>query len=201
LSIKVLLAQDAQDFAGRRVTAIQYEPRDQPIDARDLVKAQTVAVGKPLNLNQVGGFIDRLYASGLYQDIKVYAEPQGDGIVLRIVTVPQRFIGHVQARGKIKDPPNSSVILGEAQLSIGTPFDPEIVETARKNIENELKVNGLFKGTVGVTTIDDKITHQVTIGFVIDAGKRAKYDQYDYSRDWLADSGDPSMAADDQSSD
>ena len=176
LSLKVLLAQNAQDFAGRTVTAIQFEPRDQPIDARDLVKAQTVEVGKPLNLNQVGSLIDRLYASGLYQDIKVYAEPQRDGVVLRIVTVAQRFIGHVQARGKIKDPPNRSVILGEAQLSIGKPFDPEIVETARKNIENELKVNGLFKGTVGVTTIDDKITHQVTIGFVIDAGKRAKYE-------------------------
>ncbi len=173
----VLSARDPPDFARRTVISVQYEPADQPIDARDLSNALKVVVGKPLDPNQVAQSIDRLYASGVYQDIKVYAEPQtGGGVVLRFVTVPKRFVGHVQARGSIKDPPNQSVILGEAALTLGKPFDPEAIEAARQNIEKELQLNGLFKGVVSTTTIDDPITHQVTIGFIINSGKRARYE-------------------------
>jgi outer membrane protein insertion porin family len=165
-----------QDFTGRNVTSIRYEPIDQPIDPHDLLSAQTVQVGMPLDRKQVAATIDRLYATGLYQDIKVYAEPVDHEIVLRFVTVAQRFVGHVQVRGKIKDPPNSAVILSNAQLGLGKPFDPETVETARQSIEKEMKANGLFKATVDATTIDDPVNHQVTIGFLVNAGKRARYE-------------------------
>lgn len=157
------------------MVAIQYEPKEQPIDPHDLLTAQKVELGKPLDAKEVAETIDQLYATGLYQDIKVFAEPQGAGLAVRFVTVPQRFIGHVQARGKIKDPPNEAAILGEAQLTPGKPFDAKDVEEARQNIERELQLNGLFNSRVSTTTIDDPVTHQVTVGFYVEAGKRAKY--------------------------
>lgn len=172
----LLEAQQAPDFAGRRVVSILYEPQQQPIDAHDLISAQRVKVGEPLNLLDVAASIDRLYATGLYKDIQVFAEADEQGVRLRFVTVAERFIGHVQATGKIKDPPNTAVILGEAQLPLGQPFDPQTVETARQNIENEMHLNGLFHASVAVTTIDDPNTNQVTVGFVINAGRRAKYE-------------------------
>ncbi len=164
-----------QEFWGRTVTAIEYQPAQQPADPHDLADAQMVKVGAPLRQSDVGASIDRLFYSGLYADVKVDAEADGSGVRVIFVTVAQTFIGHVDARGKIKDPPNRGVILGDAQLSLGQPFDPDLVAQARQRIEDELRQNGLFSGTVDATTVEDPVDHQMTIGFLVSAGKRAKY--------------------------
>ena len=167
---------NAQDFYGKTVTSISYEPLAQPIDARDLAAMQLIQTGEPLDWHQVAGTIDRLFASGLYDDIKVDAEPSGNGVALRFVTRARRFVGHVGAQGKISDPPSRGVILSDAQLTLGTKFDEQTLENARKNIEDEMHSNGLYNATAGVATIEDPDTHQVTIRFLINAGKRARYE-------------------------
>ncbi|MBV8550175.1 MAG: BamA/TamA family outer membrane protein [Acidobacteriaceae bacterium] len=166
----------AQDFAGRTVTAIEYQPAAQPIDARDLERLQLVQLGQPLDPDQVGTTIDRLWSSGLYDNIVVDAEPNGAGVTIRFVTTPRRFIGHVGAQGRISEPPNRAVIISDSQLYLGQPFDPEAVETSRRNLEQELRDNGLFESTIGVATIEDPVTHDVTIRFIVNAGRRARYE-------------------------
>jgi outer membrane protein assembly factor BamA len=166
----------AQDYWGKTVTSISYEPAKQPIDPHDLTDSILISVGQPLDRLQLAASIDRLFATGLYDDVQVDGEPSAGGVSVRFITVPRRFIGHVDARGKIKDPPNRAVIIGDAQLSLGQPFDPALVETARKNIEQELRRNGLFKGQVAATSVEDPVNHQMTIGFVVNAGKRARYE-------------------------
>ena len=174
--LNALAAYGGEDLAGRNVVEIQYEPREQPADQRDLAKNQLLKVGTPLDLRQVAATIDRLYATGLYQDIKAYGQPAAGGAVVKFVTIPNRFIGHVDVRGKVKDPPSRSVILGEAQLSLGKQFDADMVEEARQRIEKQMRLNGLFNGTVTATTTDDPATHQVSIGFIVSAGKRVRYE-------------------------
>ena len=169
-------AEDTQTFQGKIVTAIEYYPPAQPIDSRDLERMQLVQQGRPLDLKQVAGAIDRLFSSGLYDDIQVDATPSGNGVALRFITLPRRFIGHIGAEGDIKDPPNRAVIISEAQLALGTPYDTETLENARKNIEQELRQNGLFLAQVGAAAIEDPETHQMTIRFLVEAGKRAKYE-------------------------
>jgi len=175
LLIPPLHAQQTKRALGLTVVGVQYEPEEQPIDPHDLKNAQMVETGRPLDSREVAATIDRLYATGLYRDIKAYAEPQNQGVVVRFVTTPQLFIGHVMATGKIKDPPSRSALLAETQLDLGARFDPETVEMARQKIEEELKQNGLFNATVAATTVEDPHTHQVMIGFTIKAGKRARY--------------------------
>lgn len=173
-----LRAQDSgQAFWGKRVASVSFEPARQPIDPRDLKSMQLVVPGEPLESHQVAGTIDRLFESGLYDDIQADAEPSGNGVAVRFITRPRRFIGHVGARGKISDPPSRGVLLSDAQLDLGTRFDEETLETARKAIEDEMHDNGLYQAKVGVTTIEDPSTHQVTIRFLVDAGKRARYER------------------------
>ncbi len=128
---------------------------------------QLVRAGEPLDPTQVAATIDRMFASGLYDDIQVDAEPSGNGVALRFLTRPRRFIGHVGAQGHIKDPPSRAVIISDAQLQLGAPFDEDTLATARKNIEQELHENGLYEAQVGVATIEDPDTHQVTIRFLV----------------------------------
>ena len=165
----------AQEFRGKLVTAVEYEPANQPVFSKDLQNMQLVRAGQPLDPNQVAATIDRLFASGLYDDIQVDAEPSGDGVAIRFITRARRFIGHVGVQGKISDPPSRAVIISDSQLTLGTPFDEETLEGARKTIEGEMRQNGLFESSVGVSTIEDPVTHQMTIRFLVNAGKRARY--------------------------
>lgn len=174
--VLVSLSAVAQEYTGRAVTAIRYQPEVQPIDRRDLERMLIVRVGERLETNQLAATIDRLYRSGLYENIEVDAEPAGTGVALTFITTPQRFIGHVGARGDIKDPPNRAVIIGNSQLYLGQPFDEDSLILARKNLEEQLRDNGLFRGHVGVSTIEDPVTHNMTIRFYVEAGKRARYE-------------------------
>ncbi len=166
----------AQNFAGQVVTAIHYRPSQQPIDPRDLDRMMLVKPGQRLETNQLAATIDRLYRSGLYDDIQVDAEPARAGVSLTFITRARRFIGHVGAGGDIKDPPSRPVLIGDSQLYLGQPFDDEALFFARKNLEAQLHDNGLFSGHVGVATVEDPSTHNVTIRFIVEAGKRSRYE-------------------------
>ncbi len=122
------------------------------------------------------GTIDRLYGSGLYEDIQVDAEPSGTGVAIRFITKARNFVGHVGAQGNIQSPPNRAVIISDSQLNLGMPFDKDDLATAQKNIEQELRNNGLYESQVGTATIVDPVTHQVTVRFLVTAGKRARYE-------------------------
>ena len=165
-----------EKFAGLTVIQVRYTPDTQPIDIHDLQSIQRVEPGEPLDPAHVAATIDGLYATGLYLDVKVYAERQGKGVAVRFDTTPAKFIGHVEVRGKVKAPPPRSVIIGTAQLQLGQQFDQQTIDTARANVERELRLNGLFKSSVSVTTITDPLTNQVVIGFIVDSGKRARYE-------------------------
>lgn len=138
---------------------------------------QLVHPGQPLQEAEVAGTIDRLYASGMYDDVQVDAEPSGTGVAIRFITKPRRFIGHVGVRGKLKPPPSRPVIISDSQLNLGSTFDQETLATAQKNIQQELVNNGLYQSQVGVATIEDPETHQVTVRFLVITGKRARYER------------------------
>lgn len=169
-------ALGAEDFSGKTVTSVGYEPAAQPVDPRDLKAMQLVEAGQPLNPVQVAASIDRLYASGLYDDIEVDAQPSGTGVAIRFVTHPRKFIGHVGVEGQISDPPSRAVIISDSQLALGYPYDPETLATAQKTIAQEMKQNGLYESQVGVATVEDPLTHEMTIRFLVTAGKRARYE-------------------------
>lgn len=170
-------AQNSSEFRGKTVTSVEYQPKAQPIAPEDLGRAQLVQPGEPLDPDQVATTVNRLWATGLYDDIQVDAEPSGNSVTIRFVTVARRFIGHVGADGQIKSPPSRSVLISDSQLYLGQPFDEDTLESARKSLEEELHQNGLFTGTVGVTTIEDPLTHQMTIRFLVYAGKRTRYER------------------------
>jgi outer membrane protein insertion porin family len=165
-----------QEFKGQTVVSVSYEPVQQPIDRKDLAAMQLVQTGKPLDLAQVGTTIDHLFSSGFYDDIQVDAQPVAGGVAVRFITRARLFIGHVDVRGKISEPPPRAVIVSNAQLYLGTPYDPEDVATAEETIRQIMRDNGLFSGDVGSATITDPTTNEVTIRFLVNSGKRARYE-------------------------
>src|SRR5258706_15949858 len=109
-------------YEGKRILGISYEPAQQPLSPKDLQRVQLLRIGSPLARSDVAETIDRMFASGRYEDIQVGAENNDGGVMVRFITRGARFVGHVGAAGKISNPPNQGQIINAAQLELGTPF-------------------------------------------------------------------------------
>jgi outer membrane protein insertion porin family len=169
------LAQQA-GFEGKTVLEIRYEPAAQPLAAPDLERVQLLRVGAPLLSSEIAETIDRMFATGRYQDIQVDAENKGEGVAVRFVTQATRFVGHVGAMGKINNPPSAGQIVNVAHLDLGTPFHPDDLSMAEKNIQDLFTNNGLYEAKVRLETVDDPEHQQVNVHIVVDPGKRARYE-------------------------
>jgi outer membrane protein insertion porin family len=169
------IGQDA-GFENRVVMRIEYQPASQPLDVKDLERVQVLRVGSPLHATDVAESIERMFATGRYADIQVDAEPDGRGVTIRFITRDKRFVGHVETSGKISDPPSSAQIVAAAQLSLGTPFRPELLDEAQKNIQRLFTSNGLYEATFRLDTEDDPEHQQTSVRIVIEPGVRARYE-------------------------
>ncbi len=170
------IAQENQ-FEGQRIVEIQFNPAKQPLDPHDLAAKQTLKLGDPLKAEDVGKAIDALYASGRYTDIRVEAEPAPGGVTVRFVTSEQWFIGHVGAQGSLSQPPNRGQITNGTMLNLGQPFDESRLSEAEARIQNLLHANGFYESSVHNDIDREADVNQVNITFVLNTGKRAKYER------------------------
>ena len=174
-SIAALHAQSPES-EGKRIVAVEYQPAGQPISDRDLKLAQPLKAGDAFHAADASAAIDKLFATGAYDDIKVETQPRDNGVVVRFVTTPKIFVGHVGAEGKISNPPNRGQIINASQYNLGTPFDPKQLDPAQKAAQDLLTRNGLFESTV-TYHLEPAAHNQMNIIFEVHSGKRAKYNQ------------------------
>lgn len=175
LALSIAAGAQTANFEGRAVTAIEFRPM-QPLDAADLARALALKKGEALHAADVAASIDGLFATGRFEDIRVEAEPSGNGVAIRFVTELAWFVGSVGAQGKIAQPPNQAQVEAAAELSLGAPFHEEDVGNAVKSIERLLQSNGLYKAEVKPEVQRDQRTQEVHITFALKEHKRAKYE-------------------------
>lgn len=166
--------QDPQS-EGKPIVAIEYQPAAQPLTARDLQSVQSLKVGQPLHKADISTAIDRLFATGRYEDIQVDVQPASNGVTVRFLTKPKTFIGHVGANGKMKPPPNHGQVISAAQLELGQPFDPKDLDASQKNVKNLFVRNGFYESTVQYHLEPSPTAEQMNIIFEVHTGRRAKY--------------------------
>src|SRR5271166_6150544 len=102
-------AVPAQQYEGKPILTIQFDPKEQPLDASELHDILPLKQDAPLHMADVRASIERLFATGRYADVQVDAEPYAsgsrDGVIVRFLTKNRWFIGAVTATGRIYDPP------------------------------------------------------------------------------------------------
>ena len=162
---------------GQRILDIQYDPPKQPLDPRDLTRAQLLKKGEPLRLTTVSEAIEELYATGYYDDIQAQADPQAEGVVVRFVTKTRWFVGHVGAEGKIPQPPNRGQLTNGTQLTLGQAFDETTLKAAEDTMTRLFRDNGLYEAKVNTSIDREPDIQQLNFTFVVKSGKRAKYEK------------------------
>jgi outer membrane protein insertion porin family len=162
-------------YEDRLIESVEFQPARQPLSGRDLKAAVLLRPGEPLHAASVAATIDRMFASGYYDDIQIHAQPRGDRVALRIVTSNVWFVGHVRLIGSVSSPPNRGALRNAAQLDLGASFHPEDLDTARDHILRLLSSNGFNDAQVHFETFQDPQTQQVVININVSSGDRARY--------------------------
>ncbi len=164
----------SSDYEGRVLKSIAFKPENQPYAPERLSEILALKTGAPLKLSDVRSAIERLYATGRYEDIAADAELSDGGVVLTFITSPNFFIGRVTVDA-VPEPPNQDVLVNATRLELGTLFTEEATSQAARNLEVALRQNGFFRASIKPQFDRDPETQQVRIRFVVDHGERARY--------------------------
>jgi outer membrane protein insertion porin family len=166
---------ETQQFEGKRIAAIEFSPPEQPVATPDLEQAVTLKPNTPLRMADVRESIEKLYATGRYEDIQVDAESHDDGVVVRFITRNSWFVGRVSADGRVADPPNPGQMANATRLQLGQPFHEDDMAQAEIGLRKLLVDDGYYENQLQPRIEYDARTQQAHIHFIVDSGRRAKY--------------------------
>jgi outer membrane protein assembly complex protein YaeT len=168
--------QDQGHYEGRTIASVVYDPPSQPLDPRDLEKTQVFMPGSPFRGADAALTIDRLFATGYYDDIQVDVAPQGDQVAVRIITKNAWFVGPISVEGAVKEPPNRPELADATQLELGKRFDPEDLAEAEQNLHRLLESNGFYDHTVRLETTYNAADLDRDVKIVLKLGPRFRYE-------------------------
>ena len=171
---QVAMAQTTK-YEGRRIAGIEFIPPEQPLTAEEIDRILPLKKGAPLLQKDVRAAIERLFATGNYEDIQVDAEQAGEDVLVRILTKNSWFIGNVAVQGGISDPPNRGQLVNATRLNLGQPFTETDIPPAQDDMKRLLESNGLYESQIHPELTYDPRTQQVSIRFVVDSGRRARF--------------------------
>jgi outer membrane protein assembly complex protein YaeT len=163
------------DYEGKQVTAILFDPAQQPLPDAQLKELLPIKIGQPLRTAEIPAALQQLYSTGEYLDIAVDASPGDGGVTLRFITRAVYFVGHVVVAGA-SEPPTAAQLETATRLQLGAPYSSNEIQQAKRNIEESLRVNGLYHPSVEASESPHVGTRQMDIEFTVHPGARAKFD-------------------------
>jgi outer membrane protein insertion porin family len=169
------LCAGPEQYEGRSVARIEFEPAQQPLSNQILLGMLPFKAGQPVSAATVRDAIQRLYATGEYEDIAVDASLEQNQVVLRFITKPAYFIGYISVQG-VPEPPTHGQLVTATKLQLGAEYSERDTLQAVESLEEILKRNGFYKSQIVPSIERDPKTQQVTLNFVIHAAKRARFD-------------------------
>jgi outer membrane protein assembly complex protein YaeT len=165
----------SNDYDGKQVTAILFDPPRQPLPDAWLRELLPIRIGQPLQAGDIPASLQKLYSTGEYLDIAVDATPSDGGVSLRFLTRAAFFVGRMVVLGAA-EPPTAAQLETAARLQLGAPYSADDVQQARRNIEESLRRNGFYKASVEIRESPHADTRQMDIEFAIHTGARARFD-------------------------
>ena len=159
--------------------ALAFEPfviRDIRIDGIQRIEAGTVfgylpiKVGETMTEDKAAQAIRALFATGLFQDVRMEAE----GNVLVVAVQERPAIAQIDFVGMKEFPPEQvRKALRETGIAEGRTFDKAVVDQAEQEIKRQYLTRGRYGVTV-TTTVTPLDRNRVALNFTVDEGDVAK---------------------------
>ena len=165
----------SDEYQGKPIANVQFEPEKQPLSRDQLMAMIPLRPGQPLQEPDVRATIERLYRTGEYLDIAIDATIVPGGVLLKVMTKANYFVGHVSVNG-VPEPPNEGQLVLATKLELGAAYSSEDSTAAEERLADIIKRNGFYHADVQSDTTADPEFQQVNFAFDVDSGKRAKFD-------------------------
>lgn len=182
VGVPILLALGANSlvalsdsYEGQPIASVQFDPEKQPLSRDQLMAMIPLRPGERLQGSDVRGAIDRLYRTGEYADIAIDATSSPAGVVLKILTKPNYFVGHVSVSG-VPEPPNEGQLVLATKLELGAAYSQDQLKAANERLADLVRRNGFYHADLESDTDTDTAYQQINVNFKIDPGNRAKFD-------------------------
>ncbi len=173
LCVPALLA-GTERYQGKVISRIEFDPVQQPLPADTLLSLLPLKAGDTLSSAALRTAIQKLYGTGEYADIAVDASLDQGLVVLRFLTRPQYFIGHIGIAG-VPEPPSGGELTTSTKLQLGTEYSDTDPQRAIGGLTDVLRRNGFYNARITPEILRDPRTQQVQIYFKIDSGARARF--------------------------
>jgi outer membrane protein insertion porin family len=161
-----------QSWTGLTVSSISFKGV-LPSQLEPLQSQLALQPGHPLNPLALRSSLRRLFATGLYSTIEVTGERSGSSVRITFQGQPELFIGLVSING-VSSESLSSLLEGATNLSPGTPYSDAKLERGTKLLENVLKMNGYYQGTVVAGHSLDPANQQMNVNYIVSLGDQAR---------------------------
>ena len=162
------------EWEGKSLSAIRFEPDSQPLHPVELDEILQLKPGDTVDRILLREALERLYATGRYEDLQAEMSEEGGGVALTIKTQLSWFVGRVTVTG-VKEPPNQGQLVSATKLQLGYPFSQEDIRAASENVRAKLERNGYYDVRINPVLSYDDETQQVHADFQVSNGSRAEY--------------------------
>ena len=122
---------------------------------RILVQMRT-AVGQPYSDQVVEQDIRQLYSQGIVRNVRIFAQPQGDGVKVIVAVQTREVVREIEVDGASKV--SARKLRKQLEIKINQPVSEEALEKGRQKILDVYKSRGFNDATVQfrVDPIDEK---------------------------------------------
>lgn len=165
---------NAQSYDGRRITAIEFLPVDQPIPDGELRQILPLKPGESYSPIRLRAAMAVLFRTGRFSNISADLSTRGEDLVLTFATEPNSFVGNVDVLNGPGAIPRGALI-NAAKLPLGTLFDERTLNQSVEAIETDLRLDGFYESTVRYEIDRDLVNQQVNIRFFVEPGSRARF--------------------------
>jgi outer membrane protein insertion porin family len=165
--------QPEMNLYGRPIASISFNPEQQPIPPEQIRISLQLHPGDRLDEAVLGQAIERLFATGRYEDIVVSGEVTPNGVAVTFQTRSKYFLSHISVDGTLP-PPSGDQLVSASALNLGEPFDAETLATAVRLMQTMLRANGFFTSTIRYETRNRDNAEQTDVRFIVEPGRRAR---------------------------
>ena len=166
--------QPEMSLYGRPIASIAFEPAQQPLPPEQIRLSVPLHAGDVLDEAALGQAIERLYATGRYEDIVVSGEPAPTGVAITFHTRSKLFLSRISVDGSAQ-PPSGEQLVSASALNLGESYDDETLATAVRQMQTLLRANGFFASTIRYEIQNRDSAEQAELRFVVEPGHRARF--------------------------
>ena len=159
---------------GRPIASITFDPEEQPIPPEQMRLSLTLHPGDRLDEAALGEAIERLYATGRYEDIVVSGDPAPNGVAVVFHTRPNFFFSRITVDGAVP-PPTGQEMISASALNLGETYDDDTLGSAVKQMQALLRANGFFASTIHYEIQNRDAAEQAELRFTVQTGHRARF--------------------------